>query len=162
MTTYTDADMQAWQIVPYGGKTSFKRVRVRDDDRIRQIVRHLQAHECVSLIGPPFSEKSRLLDDVTAVLEATGLYRSLYLDLWDTNSDDEAAFFTSLAWLIHNTLLATGEGGARGAALGQATLWQAAIKRRLPPQNEWRASAGRPSRHGRRSACPARAPSRIT
>ena len=68
--------------------------------RVRQIVRHLQAHECVSLIGPSFSEKSRLLDDVAEVLAATGLYRSLYLDLWDTQSDDEAAFFSSLAGLI--------------------------------------------------------------
>ena len=112
---YTDTDNRTWQIVPYGGNTAFKKVRVRDGGRIRQIVRHLQAHECVSLIGPPFSEKSRLLDDVAEVLAATGLYRPLYLDLWETDSDDEAAFFTSLAWLIHNTILKTAEGSARQA-----------------------------------------------
>jgi serine phosphatase RsbU (regulator of sigma subunit) len=95
--------MAAWQIVPYTGKTAFKRVRVRDDARIRDIVRHLQqAHECVALIGPPFSEKSRLLGDVATALRAASRYRPLYLDLWQASSQDEAAFFTSLAWLIYN------------------------------------------------------------
>ncbi len=135
MTTSMDTDHGAWQIVPYLGKTPFKKVRVRDDGRIDQVVRHLQAHECVSLIGPPFSEKSRLLDDVAEVVLATGLYRPLYLDLWDTDADDEAAFFASLAWLIHNTLLEATQGGSRNGATPYLPVARRAALATRPPSN---------------------------
>ncbi len=100
----TSAVNSNWQVVPYVGSTPFKRMRVRDDARIRAVVRHLQAHECVTLIGPPFSEKSRLLDDVAAALQAPGLHRPFYLDLWLTNSQDESTFFASLGQIIGQAL----------------------------------------------------------
>jgi len=93
-----------WQIVPYDEPSPFKRVRVRDDARIQAVLRHLQAAECVALLGPPLSEKSHLLKDVGAALQATGRFWPLYIDLWHTTSNDENAFFTSLAWLIADTL----------------------------------------------------------
>ncbi|HEX9116722.1 MAG TPA: SpoIIE family protein phosphatase [Anaerolineae bacterium] len=102
----------SWEIVPYEGKTAFKRVRVRDDARIRDVLRHLQSHDCVALIGPPFSEKTALLRDVAAVLPRGGRYRPLYLDLWQTNSEDESGFFTSLAALIERALAAVPAGVA--------------------------------------------------
>ena len=56
--------------------------------------------ECVALLGPPLSEKSHLLRDVAEALEQGGRFRPLYVDLWRTRSNDEVAFFTSLAWLL--------------------------------------------------------------
>ncbi|MCX6032282.1 MAG: hypothetical protein NT169_23685 [Chloroflexi bacterium] len=93
-----------WQIVPYEGDSPFKKVRVRDDTRIQTVARHLLAHECVALLGPPLSEKTAVLRDVADVLAATGRYRPLYVDLWQTRSDDDATFFTSLAVQIAQTL----------------------------------------------------------
>jgi hypothetical protein len=101
-----------WQLVPYrGGEAVFKTFRVRDDRRIRTVARHLQAHECVALIGPPFAEKSALLQDVAAVLTDTCCYRALYVDLWQASSHDEATFFTSLAALIEKGLEEQGSAG---------------------------------------------------
>ncbi len=93
-----------WQIVPYAGDSPFKKVRLRDEARIQAVVRHLLAHECVALIGPPLSEKTTILRDAAAVLTGTGRYRPLYVDLWQARSDDEATFFTSLAVQIAQAL----------------------------------------------------------
>lgn len=89
-----------WTIVPYRGNTPFKRVRIRNEARIQAVMRHLQAHDYVSVLGPSRSEKSRLLDDVAEALEASHLFEPVYIDLWRARSDDEATFFTSLVWLM--------------------------------------------------------------
>ena len=94
----------SWGIVPYVGDSAFKRARVRDEAQTRAVLRHLQAHECVALLGPPLSEKSDLLCDVAAALDETCCFRSLCVDLWQTRSHDEAAFFTSLSWQIGQLL----------------------------------------------------------
>jgi len=60
--------------------------------------------ECVALLGPPMSEKSHLLRDVADALVSSGRFRPLHIDLWRTRSNDEAAFFTSLARLIAGEL----------------------------------------------------------
>lgn len=93
-----------WRIVPYDEPSPIKRVRVCDDARVRLVVRHLLADECVALLGPPHSEKSHLLHDVAAALAATGRVQPLYVDLWQTRSLDEASFFSSLAELLANAL----------------------------------------------------------
>lgn len=94
-----------WRIVPYEtlpqqGSAPFKKVRVCDESRVKAVVRHLMNDECVALLGPPMCEKSHLLRDVAAALEAGGRFRPLHIDLWRTRSNDEAAFFTSLAGLL--------------------------------------------------------------
>ncbi len=89
-----------WRIVPYEEASPFKKARVRDEGRIRAVVRHLMNDECVALLGPPMSEKSHLLRDVAEALAAGGRFRPLHIDLWRTRSSDEAAFFTSLAGLL--------------------------------------------------------------
>jgi serine phosphatase RsbU (regulator of sigma subunit) len=94
----------AWQIVGLEGDASHKKARVRDQARIQAVVRHVQAQECVALLGPPMSEKTHLLMDVAELLAGTGRYSPLYLDLWQTRSSDEAAFFASSAELIANAL----------------------------------------------------------
>ncbi len=96
--------LDAWRIVPYEEASPFKRVRVRDEARVRAVVRHLMNDECVALLGPPMSEKSHLLGDVADALEAAGRFRPLRVDLWRTRSNDEAAFFTSLAQLLAREL----------------------------------------------------------
>ena len=73
---------------------------MRDEGRVRAVVRHLMNDECVALLGPPMSEKSHLLRDVATALTAGGRFRPLHIDLWRTRSNDEAAFFTSLAGLL--------------------------------------------------------------
>ncbi len=94
------SSLGAWRIVPYEEASPFKKVRVRDEARVRAVVRHLMNDECVALLGPPMSEKSHLLLDVAQALEAGGRFRPLRVDLWRTRSNDEAAFFTSLADLL--------------------------------------------------------------
>ncbi len=93
-----------WRVVPYEEASPFKKVRVRDEARVRTVVRRLMNDECVALLGPPMSEKSRLLRDVAEELLQSGRYRPLHIDLWRTRSNDEAAFFTSLADLIASEL----------------------------------------------------------
>ena len=94
----------SWGIVPYVGDSAFKRARVYDEAQTQAVLRHLQAHECVALLGPPLSEKSDLLADVAEALGATCCFRPLYVDLWQTRSQDEVTFFTSLAWQIGQAL----------------------------------------------------------
>jgi sigma-B regulation protein RsbU (phosphoserine phosphatase) len=94
----------SWGIVPYLGDSAYKRARVYDEAQTQAVLRHLLAHECVALLGPPLSEKSDLLRDVAEALRETRRYRPLYVDLWQTRSHDEAAFFTSLAWQIGQAL----------------------------------------------------------
>jgi hypothetical protein len=53
-----------WQIVRTGGDVPYKSARVRDETRIQAILRHVQARECVVVLGPPMSEKTHLLLDV--------------------------------------------------------------------------------------------------
>lgn len=98
------SSLGAWRIVPYLEASPFKKARVRDETRVRAVVRHLMNDECVALLGPPMSEKSHLLADVADALEAGGRFRPLRVDLWRTRSNDEAAFFTSLADLLANAL----------------------------------------------------------
>ena len=94
----------SWGIVPYVGDSAFKRARVYDEAQTQAVLRHLQAHECVALLGPPLSEKSDLLRDVGEALSETRRYLPLYVDLWQTRSHDEVTFFTSLAWQIGQAL----------------------------------------------------------
>jgi sigma-B regulation protein RsbU (phosphoserine phosphatase) len=96
--------VEAWRIIPYEEASPFKKVRVRDEARVRAVVRHLMNDECVALLGPPMSEKSHLLRDVAEALELGGRFRPLPVDLWRTRSNDEAAFFTSLANLLAKEL----------------------------------------------------------
>ena len=91
-------------MVPYDEASPFKKVRVRDEARVRSVVRRLLNDECVALLGPPMSEKSHLLRDVADALLQSGRFRPLHIDLWRTRSNDEAAFFTSLADLIAGEL----------------------------------------------------------
>lgn len=98
-----------WRIVPYEtlpqqASSPFKKVRVRDETRARAVVRHLMNDECVALLGPPMSEKTHLLRDVAAALTDGGRFRPLHIDLWRTRSNDEEAFFTSLADLLASEL----------------------------------------------------------
>ena len=94
----------SWGIVPHVGNSAFKRARVYDEAQTQAVLRHLLAHECVALLGPPLSEKSDLLRDVAEALAVTRRYLPLYVDLWQTRSHDEVAFFTSLSWQIGRAL----------------------------------------------------------
>ena len=47
----------SWGIVPYVGDSAFKRVRVYDEAQTQAVLRHLQAHECVALLGPPLQRE---------------------------------------------------------------------------------------------------------
>lgn len=94
----------SWQIVPYDDPAPFRRLRVQDNARVQTVVRHLLSDECVALLGPPLNEKSHLLQDVAAALRASDRAWPLYIDLWRTSSQNEEAFFTSLARLISGSL----------------------------------------------------------
>lgn len=93
-----------WRIVPYTGDSSFKKVRVRHEARVQAVLRHLQAGECVALLGPPMCEKSWLLRDVAEELQETGRYLPLIVDLWQAFSTNEESFFTSVARLMQHAM----------------------------------------------------------
>jgi hypothetical protein len=113
----------AWRIVCLDDNASCKKARVRDETRVQAVLRHVQARECVALLGPPMSEKTHLLMDVAEELAAAGRYVPLYLDLWQTRSSDEAAFFASLAELIDRALSTSiGNPQHRAAAVTASTI----------------------------------------
>ena len=94
----------SWGIVPYVGDSAFKRARVYDEAQTQAVLRHLQAHECVALLGAAVEREERPAGDVAEALGATCCFRPLYVDLWQTRSQDEVTFFTSLAWQIGQAL----------------------------------------------------------
>ncbi|MDQ3248172.1 MAG: GAF domain-containing protein, partial [Chloroflexota bacterium] len=91
---------QTWEIVAYEGDVRFKQVRIRENARVQSIIRHVQKHDYVVVLGPPYSEKTRLLHDVMAHLQQTDFYQPVYVNLWKAKNKDEATFFASLAQLI--------------------------------------------------------------
>lgn len=89
-----------WDIIPQSTTTPFIRRRLRHLDRIRTITEHVLRHDYVVLLGPPYSGKSELLSDVEERLLTTDLFTPVYVNLWRVRTDDEAAFFSSLAQTI--------------------------------------------------------------
>ena len=96
-TTHT-SNSRDWSIVPYDGRSPFKKVRIRDAVNIRRIVTHLQAQHYVVLLGPPYSEKTALLRDVVAELRTIGVTQPIYINLWQARTEHELHF--SPAWRI--------------------------------------------------------------
>lgn len=93
----------SWRIVPYEGIVPFKRVRVRNDAQIQEIVQHLLRRNYVALLGAPFSEKTLLLQDVAEVGNAERLFLPIYINLWQTRTESEATFLFSITRLIART-----------------------------------------------------------
>jgi signal transduction histidine kinase len=85
-----------WTIVPYEGRSAFKRLRIRDNARIQAVLRHITDRNYVAVLGAPFTEKTRLLHDIAAAAETTGLFQAVYIDLWRVRSEDVPAFFASI------------------------------------------------------------------
>ncbi len=100
MNNWPSEPTGSWELTPYAGDSQFKRQRLRHLDRIRQVVEHVRQHDYVVLLGPAYSEKTRLLNDVDEKLAASDLYTPIYVNLWRVRTDDEAAFFSSLAQVI--------------------------------------------------------------
>ena len=100
MNNWLPGPTHGWELIPYAGDNQFKRQRLRHLDRIRQVVDLVRRHDYVVLLGPAFSEKTRLLFDVNERLAASELHTPAYVNLWRVRTDDEAAFFSSLAQII--------------------------------------------------------------
>ncbi len=108
MTTYTSAGGQGWTIAPYPGDSPFKKVRILRQEIIQEIVVNIRHHEYTVVLGPPFSEKTRLLSDLHNALAGLPTFVPISIDLRHARSDSEEEFFTSLALLIQQKLDATG------------------------------------------------------
>ena len=78
----------------------FKKAHVRDEALLRKVMKHLRDQDYVVLLGPPYSEKTAFLRDVSEALTATGIAHPIYIDLWQAMTDDEPTFFNSLARLV--------------------------------------------------------------
>ena len=102
-----------WELVPYQGSLSFKRVRIRHSTRIHEILRHVYNHNYVVILAPHHSEKTRILADVIVELKSDDRYHPVYVDLWHVNSDDEKDFFESIQALVQEGL-ATDAGSCGG------------------------------------------------
>ena len=100
MNNWLPGPTHSWELTPYAGDNQFKRQRLRHLDRIRQVVDLVRRHDYVVLLGPAFSEKTRLLFDVNERLADSELHTPVYVNLWRVRTDDEAAFFSSLAQII--------------------------------------------------------------
>jgi signal transduction histidine kinase len=93
-----------WEVIPYEGESSFKRVRIRRTGVIEQVMDNLRNHEYSVLLGPRFHEKTRLLHDVEATVANEPGMHGVFINLRQARTDTEASFFTSLAHLIGNQL----------------------------------------------------------
>ncbi len=100
MNTWPPEPANSWDLIAYTGDNQFKRQRLRHLERIRQVVELVRRHDYVVLLGPPYSEKTRLLYDVDAQLATGEIFTPIYVNLWRVRTDDEAAFFASLAQYI--------------------------------------------------------------
>jgi signal transduction histidine kinase len=100
VNTWPPEPASSWDLIPYTGDNQFKRQRLRHLDRIRQVVELVRQHDYVVLLGPAYSEKTRLLYDVDAQLGTGESFTPVYVNLWRVRTDDEAAFFASLAQFI--------------------------------------------------------------
>jgi signal transduction histidine kinase len=91
----------AWTIVPYEEyATVSKRQRLCHLDRVARVVDLLRRHDYVVILGPAYSDKTRLMHDVNTKLADGEQFTPLYINLWRVRTDDEAAFFGSLAQTI--------------------------------------------------------------
>ena len=82
MNNWLPGPTHSWELIPYAGDNQFKRLRLRHLDRIRQVVDLVRRHDYVVLLGPVYSEKTRLLFDVNDRLADRGagmVVQALYL-----------------------------------------------------------------------------------
>ncbi len=100
MNNWLPGPTSSWELTPYAGDNQFKRQRLRHLDRIHQVADLVRRHDYVVLLGPAYSEKTRLLYDVNDRLADSELFTPVYVNLWRVRTDDEAAFFSSLAQMI--------------------------------------------------------------
>lgn len=90
-----------WDVVPNVGRFSeYKRRRLRHLDRIQRVVELVRRHDYVVILGPAYSDKTRLMYDVEDELAAGEQFTPIYINLWRLRTDDEASFFDSLAQTI--------------------------------------------------------------
>ena len=85
------------RIAPYAGRVLFKTVYIRNEVAIDQIISYIHEGEYCTVLGPRFSEKSCLLQDVRVCLEAEESYVCAYINLWHAESASESDFFSSIA-----------------------------------------------------------------
>lgn len=95
---------EPWDIVPYIGGALFKHVRVRHRDVIETVANYVRKQHYVIVLGPHYSEKSRLLEDVRQTLNAEPQFCTVFVNLWKARSDDDATFFSSLQQLMITNL----------------------------------------------------------
>lgn len=95
-----------WRVLPYQGDSLTKRCRIQHTWLIEKMLAHLRRREYVVLLGPPFSEKTRLLGDLNDTLKQIPTFRVVSVNLRQARSDDESTFFSSLAQLITRSLFA--------------------------------------------------------
>lgn len=93
-----------WRLVPYEGKAHFKKVRIRREAEIQEVLEKVHAHEYVVVLGPPFNEKTRFLQDIAGELAQSPGRRPVYVNLRQVRSDTEAEFYASLARTIERDL----------------------------------------------------------
>lgn len=97
--------IERWDFVDYTGFSSpHKRRRLRQLDRIETMVQLLQQHNYIVVLGPAYSEKTRLLEDVAAVGVQRRLFTPIIINLWQVRTDNEAEFYQSLVRLICKTI----------------------------------------------------------
>lgn len=95
---------QEWSIVPYQGRSLFKRIRIRRDGIIGQVMENLRNHDYTVILGPRFHEKTRLLHDVKAMADSEPGMVATYINLRQARTDTESSFYTSLAQLMGRQL----------------------------------------------------------
>lgn len=97
--------IERWDFVDYTGFSNLhKRRRLRQLDRIETMVQLLQQHNYIVVLGPAYSEKTRLLEDVAAVGVQRRLFTPIIINLWQVRTDNEAEFYQSLVRLICKTI----------------------------------------------------------
>lgn len=94
-----------WDLVPsddraYEFTQQRQRMRLRHLERVQRVCDLVRRHEYVVILGPAYSDKTLLMGDVNALLATGDQFTPIFINLWRVRTDDEAAFFGSLAQTI--------------------------------------------------------------
>lgn len=104
VTTGGNPNREQWRVERYPGESPFKKVRIVHQAIIDEVQRNVDSHNYTVLLGPPFSEKTRFLQDLATSLADKPAQVSVSVDLRQVRSDSEEEFFASLHRLIEQAL----------------------------------------------------------
>ena len=95
---------ERWDFVDYEGVSKpYQRRRIRHLSRVDTILGHLRRHDYVVVLGPAYSEKTRLLHDLREAADKDGRFLPVIVNLWQARTGNDAQFYQSIVQLIRRS-----------------------------------------------------------